>query len=308
MSTPASPRGSSQLCRVYSCTRVQSRTRRPQVIALSSLQHSVEREHRTDIQALRGFAVLVVLFYHARIGSIKGGYLGVDVFFVISGFLITSLIVRSLTDGSFSFYGFYYRRAKRLLPAAYATFFVTAVLAPIFLTEIELKDFWRQLIASVLLVGNFELWQQTGYFEGAAETKPLLHVWSLAVEEQFYLILPAALFFLPRRAWLPGALLVCALSLILCIVSGPVWPSANFYLLPTRAWELAIGAVGALAFISPHAHKFCSYLLFPAIAALLAVHFFPFGGNHPGLDAIIVCISTLVIIIAKSALLERALR
>jgi peptidoglycan/LPS O-acetylase OafA/YrhL len=179
---------------------------------LPASEHSADRLPRTDIQALRGFAVLVVLLYHARLGPTKGGYLGVDVFFVISGFLITGLIARSLDSGSFSFFGFYYRRAKRLLPAAYVTFFVTALLAPVFLTEIELNEFKRQLIAAVLLVGNIELWQQTGYFDGGAESKPLLHVWSLAVEEQFYMILPAALFLLPRKMWLTGA---------------PFWPASR---------------------------------------------------------------------------------
>lgn len=231
--------------------------------------------------------------------------MGVDVFFVISGFLITKVIATSLTDGSFSFYNFYYRRAKRLLPAAYATFFVVAILSPVFLTEIELNEFKRQLIGSVLLVGNIALWQQTGYFDAAAETKPLLHVWSLAIEEQFYLVLPAALFLLPRRAWLPGAVLVCAVSLILCITFAPLLPSATFYLLPTRAWELAIGSVGALAVIGPAAQRLCSILFFPAIATLLFVHVFPFGGPHPGLDAIAVCAATLIVIIRRSPLLER---
>jgi peptidoglycan/LPS O-acetylase OafA/YrhL len=274
------------------------------VSALPNIEH-MERRHRTDIQALRGFAVLIVVAYHARLGLIKGGYLGVDVFFVISGFLITKLIATALTDGSFSFYAFYYRRAKRLLPAAYVTFFVVAALAPVFLTQIELNEFKRQLMASLLLAGNIELWQQTGYFDGAAEAKPLLHVWSLAIEEQFYMVLPAALFLCPRRAWFPGAVLVCAVSLSLCIILAPLKPHATFYLLPTRAWELALGSAGALAVIGPATHRFCSSLYWPAIAALLLVPVFPFGGTHPGVDAIVVCTATLVVILGRHAFLEQ---
>jgi peptidoglycan/LPS O-acetylase OafA/YrhL len=125
----------------------------------------------------------------------------------------------------------------------------------------------------------------------------------LAIEEQFYMILPAALFLLPRRAWLPGAVLVCAVSLILCLAFAPLWPSATFYLLPTRAWELAIGSVGALAVIGPATQKLCSILFFPAIATLLFVHVFPFGGPHPGLDAVLVCVATLIVR-RRSALLD----
>lgn len=121
---------------------------------------------RIDIQALRGYAVLLVLFHHAGIGPFHGGFLGVDIFFVISGFLITGLIKKALENNGFSYKEFYFRRAKRLLPAAYVTFLLCAVLAPFFLNSTEFNDFSIQLLGAVTFTGNIALWQQVGYFEG----------------------------------------------------------------------------------------------------------------------------------------------
>ena len=202
-----------------------------------SLKTSPATKFRTDIQVLRGFAVLIVLFYHAKMGFLPAGYLGVDVFFVISGFLITHLVKSGLERGDFSFSEFYFRRAKRLLPAAYVTFFVTALLAPFFLGSIEMSDFRMQMLGAVAFIGNIVLWQQSGYFGGAAEFKPLLHVWSLAIEEQYYFILPAFLFFLPRRFWKPVTAFVLVFSLALCLFLVQKKASATFFLLPTRAWN-----------------------------------------------------------------------
>ena len=137
--------------------------------------------------------MLLVVFYHVKIGSVTAGYLGVDVFFVISGYLITTLVASGIERGNFRLTDFYFRRAKRLLPAAYVTFAVTAVLAPWFLNQRELRDLAAQVVGAVSFTGNLVLWQQTGYFEGAGDLKPLLHVWSLAIEEQYYFLLPAAL-------------------------------------------------------------------------------------------------------------------
>lgn len=130
---------------------------------------------RTDIQALRGFAVLIVVFYHARLLPIKAGYLGVDIFFVISGFLITSQIAKQLEAGTFSFKAFYYRRALRILPAAYCVFGFCLLLSPWLLSSLEMVDFAKQIWGALSFTGNIVLWLQTGYFEQAAELKPLLH-------------------------------------------------------------------------------------------------------------------------------------
>lgn len=202
---------------------------------------------RTDIQALRGIAVLAVVAYHAKIIPDSGGYLGVDVFFVISGFLITSLIARALENDQFSFYGFYLRRAWRLLPAAYVVFGLCIIAAHLLLNDLEKHDFFEQAIGAIGFVANIVLWQQTGYFETAAEVKPLLHTWSLSLEEQYYLILPLLLIMLRPSLWLAVAILLSITSLVLMVLFFETMPGATFYLLPTRVWELGIGSVIALS-------------------------------------------------------------
>ena len=168
--------------------------------------------HRTDIQALRGLAILLVLLHHGRLLPwLKAGHLGVDVFFVVSGYLITGILQRALAEGTFTFAGFYFRRAKRLLPAAYVTFAVTALLSALFLTRPEMRDFTWQLLGAVTFNGNIALWMQTGYFEGAAHLKPLLHVWSLSIEEQYYLLWPLAALWLLNRASRTGLGMCAAL-------------------------------------------------------------------------------------------------
>ncbi|MDG2571002.1 acyltransferase, partial [Vibrio parahaemolyticus] len=174
------------------------------------------REFRADIQALRGIAVLLVVIYHANVGLFPAGYLGVDIFFVISGFLITGLIKTHLEEGRFSFREFYYRRAKRLLPAAYTVIALTTIAAPFFLSDIGLQEFKFQVLGAITFTGNIALWLQSDYFAQAAETKPLLHVWSLAIEEQYYLLLPAFLLATPARLWLRVVGLLLVISLALC--------------------------------------------------------------------------------------------
>lgn len=252
---------------------------------------------RTDIQALRGLAVLLVLLFHARFSFLPAGYLGVDVFFVISGFLITGLIVKAVDQGRFRFADFYWRRAKRLLPAAYVTFFLTALLAPLFLGQAELRDFGKQLLGALTFTGNIALWQQTGYFEGAGEQKPLLHVWSLALEEQYYFLLPAMLVWLPVRHRLKLAVLACLASLGLCLIGNLYKPIATFYLLPTRWWELGIGSIGALAYGQSRPYLLARWLFWPSLLVLILVPAFPLGRSHPGLDAVLVCIATLMLIL-----------
>ncbi len=255
---------------------------------------------RTDIQALRGLAVLLVLLHHAEFGPFQAGYLGVDIFFVISGYLITRLIAEAIGQGTFSFSGFYFRRAKRLLPAAYVTFLVTALVAPLMLNGGELKDFAAQLTGALTFTGNFVLLGQSGYFEGEAAFKPLLHVWSLAIEEQYYLLLPLAMVHVGRKYWLRGAWLILAGSLVLALVLAVYKPEAAFYLLPTRAWELAIGSVAALAaFDGAAARRVLSLLYWPALCALIVIPIAPMGGAHPGPDAIAVCLATAIVILRR---------
>lgn len=267
---------------------------------------------RTDIQALRGLAVLMVVLYHTKIGGLDAGYLGVDVFFVISGFLITTLVASGINKGAFGLGSFYFRRAKRLLPAAYITFLITALLAPWFLNQQELKDFATQVGGAVTFMGNFVLWQQTGYFEGAGDLKPLLHVWSLAIEEQYYFLLPPILLITRPSRWFRGTVALLVVSLGLCILGGIWKPIATFYLLPTRAWELLIGSLGALWTLRdrPYGSRTVSSILrllfLPSLICLFVLPLFPFQSTHPGLNAVLMCISTLVVILRKSTQLNTA--
>jgi peptidoglycan/LPS O-acetylase OafA/YrhL len=255
---------------------------------------------RQDVQGLRGVAVLLVVIYHAELGWIKAGYLGVDIFFVISGFLIAGLIASQIADEAFSFREFYYRRAKRLLPSAYVVTGLTTLAAPFFLSDLALGDLAQQVMGALTFTANIVLWWQTGYFAETADTKPLLHFWSLAVEEQYYLILPALLCFVPRRRWkatLSGLLLASAL---LCAFMVMNHPSAAFYLMPTRFWEMAIGSVAALFGKHPAMASRLSSWRLPALAVLIIVPIFPTGLQHPGADAALVCLATAVLLVSPT--------
>lgn len=205
-------------------------------------------EYRREIDGLRAVAVLPVILFHSGLETFSGGFVGVDVFFVISGFLITTIILAELDAGSFSIITFYERRARRILPVL---FFITAACVPftwLLLPPAEVVNFSKSLIAVSFFVSNFFFWRDGAYFETAAELKPLLHTWSLAVEEQFYIFFPPLLAFvwgIGRRFayWFIAA--TALLSLAAAQLASEVAPVANFYLLPTRAWELAIGALCA---------------------------------------------------------------
>lgn len=262
-------------------------------------------KNRADIQVLRGIAVLLVVLFHARLNLLGAGYLGVDIFFVISGFLITAMVTSQIRRGGFSFGEFYFRRAKRLLPAAYTTFLVTALLSMWLLTSQEFRQFAQQLWGAVTFTSNIVLWRQGSYFGGEAELKPLLHTWSLAIEEQYYLVLPAALYFIPARHWLKSVLLVLLASFALCIGVMMWKPDVAFYLFPTRAWELAIGSLGVFFHRHPQTETWARRLFWPALSLLIVLPVFPLTNKHPGIDAWLVCWATLVVILAHHPWMNR---
>ena len=185
-----------------------------------------------------------VIFFHAGFQYFSGGFIGVDVFFVISGYLITSIILSELAQESFSVLSFYERRARRILPALFLVMLSCIPFAWFWLTPNDLRDFGESLIAVSTFSSNFLFWLESGYFEATAELKPLLHTWSLAVEEQYYIIFPIFLFVFWRLG-IKWILLILGLaffaSLLLAEWGAYNKPSAAFYLLPTRGWELLIG-------------------------------------------------------------------
>lgn len=154
--------------------------------------------HRPEIDGLRAIAVLPVILFHARLPGFSGGFVGVDIFFVISGFLITSLILEEMARGDFSLRRFYERRARRILPALYLVLAVSMPFALALMWPDELREFGRYLVAVIFFVSNIRLWLSTDYFSPDAALNPLLHTWSLGVEEQFYMLFPLGLLLLAR--------------------------------------------------------------------------------------------------------------
>lgn len=205
-------------------------------------------KYRSEIDGLRALAVIPVILFHAGFESFKGGFVGVDIFFVISGYLITTIIISELSLNKFSIINFYERRARRILPAL---FFVVLACLPFswfLLPPVDLKDFGQSLIAVSTFLSNFLFWMESGYFDTAAELKPLLHTWSLAVEEQYYIVFPVFLILVWRLGsqWILFILmLIFVISLGLAQWSSTNYPSAAFYLIHTRAWELLIGVFTA---------------------------------------------------------------
>lgn len=202
--------------------------------------------YRADIDGLRALAVIPVLLYHVGVPGFAGGFVGVDIFFVISGYLICGMIDADIRNGSFSLGNFYKRRILRILPALFVMLLATSMLAYVYCLPVELVEFSKSLASAVGSVANFFFAQTTGYFDGPAETKPLLHTWSLGVEEQFYFVAPLLMLLVyrlvPRRAKLLFAV-VAVLSVVAAIAMTTRNLTFAFYLTPFRAWELALGAM-----------------------------------------------------------------
>ena len=205
--------------------------------------------YRADIDGLRAVAVLAVVLFHAGIAPFSGGFVGVDVFFVISGYLITGLIMKDAAGGRFSIGGFYERRIRRIFPALFATLFGVLAAGAVVLLPDDYFDLGNTAIGATFFAANFVFAKELGYFGSAAELSPLLHTWSLAVEEQFYIVYPLLLMLVVRR-W-AGRFGLVLWVLLLGSLAYSAWavgaaPRAAFFLFPSRAWELLLGAVIAV--------------------------------------------------------------
>lgn len=204
--------------------------------------------YRPDVDGLRAIAILSVIAYHAFPNSFPGGFIGVDIFFVISGYLISSIIVQNLHQQSFSFTWFYYRRVNRILPPLLLVLACTLIVGWPFLMNDEYLELGKHVSAGAVFSSNFVLWGEAGYFDRAAESKPLLHLWSLAIEEQFYIVWPLVLWLLfkCKRSPLVATGLLLLASFLFNIYSIQADPTGAFYSPLTRFWELLAGCLLAI--------------------------------------------------------------
>ena len=261
--------------------------------------------YRADIDALRAMAILPVVLFHLGVPQLAGRFVGVDVFFVISGFLMAKLITAEVAAGRFSLLSFYERRVRRIFPALFAVLGASAVAAWFVFMPVELQYFGRSVISAALFGSNFLFWRESGYFDAPGEVKPLLHTWSLAVEEQFYILFPLFLLFLirPGRRWTAAVLIgLLAASLALSIVQTEHAPKAAFYLLPSRLWELLLGAVLALDLRpAPTSTAVRGGLALTGIVLMgIAVLAFTESTPFPGLAALVPCAGAALIIFARA--------
>jgi peptidoglycan/LPS O-acetylase OafA/YrhL len=272
------------------------------------IKHS---DYRPDIDGLRAFAVAAVVTYHAFPSLISGGFVGVDIFFVISGFLISGIIFDDLQAGVFNFSDFYARRVKRIFPALILVLLVSFLFAWFVLFNDELKQLGKHLMRAAVFLSNFILWHESGYFDNAAETKPLLHLWSLAIEEQFYIVWPVVIWGVWRfKSW-RGSLLVAAttLSFVWNYYQSQLDLVHDFYSPLTRFWELLFGSLLAYASRSEMGPAFSAQnwwirtrdlrgflgfgLLVLSVAKTDALHFPGVWALLPVLGAVLVISSTM---------------
>ncbi|QNG48490.1 acyltransferase family protein [Sphingobium yanoikuyae] len=257
--------------------------------------------YRRDIDGLRAFAVLPVVAYHLKLPFITGGYIGVDIFFVISGFLITGILAREIDRSEFSIARFYERRIRRIFPAMFCMLGISTVAGCLILFPHELSSYGQSLIWNALFLSNNYFLLSSNYFSPAGDTKPLIHTWSLAVEEQFYIFFPPLLYSLRQRmsglmtAWVLVA--VAAASLLISVVLLSAYPSAVFYLAPLRAWELLMGSILALRIVPPLPRAMREMLgalglLLIVMPVFLYTHATPF----PGIAALVPCLGAALLI------------
>ncbi len=257
--------------------------------------------YREDIDGLRAIAVLAVVFFHAGVSLVSGGYVGVDIFFVISGYLITTIVLREADAHEFSFVKFYERRIRRIFPALFTVLPVTVILSILLFSPHEFLEFSKSLMAATFFAANIFFWAQSGYFEGPSELKPLLHTWSLAVEEQFYIVYPLVFVFLVRR--FQFRLGVILLGIALASFTWDMYslghdPTGAFYLTHLRIWELLIGGLLAVKVIPTIVHPRLGNLLGAAGLLLTIVPIFLYtkDTSFPGFAAAVPTLGAALII------------
>ena len=255
----------------------------------------IKLKYRPEIDGLRAIAVLPVIFYHAGFEVFKGGYVGVDVFFVISGFLITTIIIQDLENNQFKFIKFYERRARRILPALIFMTLVSLIIGYFVLTPYYYKDLFQTALSSSIFLSNFLLYLKSGYFSAISELKPLLHTWSLSVEEQFYILFPLLLFFSKKK--LLYLILLFILSVVFAEIILNYDKDANFYLLPSRAFELLAGSIASFFVYNKKFKLKNSITIIGLFIIIFSIFFFDEKTPLPGLYSLIPVTGTVLLLL-----------
>ena len=262
--------------------------------------------YRKDLDGLRAVAVLAVIVHHASPRVLPGGFIGVDVFFVISGFLITSIILRDLDAGIFSFAGFYERRVRRLVPNLTVLLVFCSCVAWFLLLPSDFRNYANSLFSTTTFTSNMFFWRDSWYFAAPSQTKPLLHTWSLAIEEQYYLLFPVILWAL--KCYLPKRIRIVCIFGFADRLALSIWavrhaPAAAFYLLPSRAWELLLGSLLVVG-VLPKTESIRGLEVLSAaglIAVVAATLIFDTSTPLPGVAALLPCVGAALVIYAGTA-------
>ncbi|UVW35819.1 acyltransferase [SAR92 clade bacterium H455] len=257
-------------------------------------------KYRAEIDGLRALAVVPVILFHAGFELFSGGFVGVDVFFVISGYLITTILIEDIENKQFSIVNFYERRARRILPALFFVMLVCIPFAWMWMLPNQMKDFSQSLVAVSLFASNILFWRESGYFDAAAEEKPLLHTWSLAVEEQYYVLFPIFLilawrFGKNRVFWM--IVVMAAVSLLLSEWGWRNKATANFYLAPTRAWELFSGSIAAFIVQKQGVQRNNLLALVGLAAIIFSIFFYDETTPFPSVYALVPVIGVVMLVL-----------
>jgi peptidoglycan/LPS O-acetylase OafA/YrhL len=257
-------------------------------------------KYRAEIDGLRALAVVPVILFHAGFELFSGGFIGVDVFFVISGYLITTILIDDIENKRFSIVNFYERRARRILPALFFMMLICIPFAWMWMLPNQMKDFSQSLVAVSLFASNILFWRESGYFAAAAEEKPLLHTWSLAVEEQYYVLFPIFLilawrFGKNRVFWM--IVVMAAISLMLSEWGWRNQATANFYLAPTRAWELFAGSIAAFIVQKQGVQKNNLLALIGLAAIIFSIFFYDETTPFPSVYALVPVLGVVLLVL-----------
>ncbi len=243
-------------------------------------------KYRSEIDGLRGIAVLSVILFHANIQFFHGGYLGVDIFFVISGYLITTIIINEIQNNNFNLSAFYIKRARRLLPALFLVVIVTFIFSWFLMLPSQMKELSQSLVAVTVFLSNFFFNLKSGYFDETSEFKPLIHTWSLGVEEQFYIFFPILIILLQgykKKIIFFIFLTLCMLSLFFSELTIKYFKLSNFYFPHTRIWELLIGSILSLVINKFGIIKNSILSFIGLIIIFLSIYYFDKETNVPGI-------------------------